>query len=342
MRYWYFLKYNMPNKKVLVTGGAGYIGSHMIDLLLSDGFEVVAIDNFSNSQAANLNIKAAFIEGDIADEKLVKNIFANHQIHAVFHFAAAIEAGESMLNPAFYYRNNVANSLSFIDLVIRNNPQSHFIFSSSAAVYEAKNDLIKERDKKNPANIYGKTKLIIEEALSDCAKAHNLSYGILRYFNACGANWQKNLGENRQVESHLIPLLLRFLNRGDIEFFVNGNDYQTSDGTCIRDYVHVQDICSAHLKMLNYLENGGTKRCFNIGAGHGYSVLEIIKKAEEISGKKLLINYKKRREGDAASLVASNDLAQNILGWRAELSSLDEIVSSAWNWEKLQFNQKNL
>ncbi len=332
----------MPNKKVLVTGGAGYIGSHMIDLLLSDGFEVVAIDNFSNSQAGNLNIKAAFIEGDIADEKLVKNIFANHQIHAVFHFAAAIEAGESMLNPAFYYRNNVANSLSLIDLVIRYSPKSHFIFSSSAAVYEAKNDLIKEDDKKNPASIYGKTKLIVEEALFDCAKAHNLSYGILRYFNACGANWQKNLGENRQVESHLIPLLLRFLNRQDIEFFVNGNDYQTLDGTCVRDYVHVKDICAAHLKTLNYLENAGDEKCFNIGTGHGFSVLEIIKKAEEISGKKLPINYKKRREGDADSLVASNELARKVLGWQPEFSSLDEIISSAWKWEKLQFKQKNL
>ena len=332
----------MSSKKVLVSGGAGYIGSHMIELLLSDGFEVVVIDNFSNSLVKKINPKVTFIESDIADLEVMKNIFTNHQIHAVFHFAAAIEAGASMTNPSAYYRNNVANSLNLIDLVIRYSPRSYFIFSSSAAVYEAKNDLLKEEDKKNPANIYGKTKLIVEETLFDCAKAHNLSYGILRYFNACGANWQKNLGENRQVESHLIPLLLRFLNRQDIEFFVNGNDYQTLDGTCVRDYVHVQDICSAHLKTLNHLENDGDEKCFNIGTGRGFSVLEIIKKAEEISGKKLPINYKKRREGDADSLVASNELARKVLGWQPEFSSLDEIISSAWKWEKLLFKQKNL
>ncbi len=332
----------MSSKKVLVSGGAGYIGSHMIELLLSDGFEVVVIDNFSNSLVKKINPKVTFIESDIADLEVMKNIFTNHQIHAVFHFAAAIEAGASMTNPGAYYRNNVANSLNLIDLVIRYSPRSHFIFSSSAAVYEAKNDLLKEDDKKNPANIYGKTKLIVEETLFDCAKAHNLSYGILRYFNACGSDWQKNLGENRQVESHLIPLLLRFLNRQDIEFFVNGNDHQTLDGTCVRDYVHVKDICAAHLKTLNHLENAGDEKCFNIGTGRGFSVLEIIKKAEEISSKKLPINYKKRREGDADSLVASNELARKVLGWQPEFSSLDEIISSAWKWEKLLFKQKNL
>jgi len=326
----------MANKKLLVTGGSGYIGLHMIDLLLASDFEVVAIDNFSNSLARNIDPKVTFIEGDIADEKLLKNIFASHKIHAVFHFAASIEAGESMINPSAYYLNNVATSLIFINAIIRLSPKSHFIFSSSAAVYQAKSGMILESDKKNPASVYGKTKLIIEEVLSDCYRAHNLSYGILRYFNACGANWQKNLGENRKVESHLIPLLMRFLNRQDIEFFVNGNDYQTLDGTCVRDYVHVKDICGAHLKMLNYLERGGAQRSFNIGTGKGFSVLEIIKKAEEISAKKIPINYKKRREGDANSLIACADLAKSLLGWKPEFSGLDEIISSAWKWEKLQ------
>lgn len=325
----------MPkNKKFLVTGSQGFIGSHAVEHLIKNGFEVVALDNLSNFSTKKINPKATFIEADISDERAIKNIFLHHDIHAIFHFAAAIEAGESMKNPNFYYQNNVVKTLSFIGLVMKYSSKSHFIFSSSAAIYAAKNSLIKEEDEKNPANIYGKTKLIVENALSDFAKAHNFSCAALRYFNVCGANYQNNLGENRCIETHLIPLLLKALNQKNTNFVVNGNNYQANDGSCVRDYIHVEDVCEAQLKTLNYLEKSKGFKAFNIGSGRGYSVLQIIKKAEEITGKKIVINFKERRSGDADCLVASLDLAFLLLDWKPRFSDIENIIFSAWQWEK--------
>lgn len=323
------------NKTILVTGGCGYIGSVMVQLLLSQGFKVVVIDNLSSSKLSPIkDDNYCFINADISDAIAVKKIFQDHKIHAAFHFAASIEAGVSMKEPSSYYKNNVANSIIFIDEVLKNNPNVYFIFSSTAAVYKTKNELISENDIKNPSNIYGKTKLIIEDILHDYGKILGLKYGILRYFNACGADFENHLGENRKFETHIIPLLLRHVNRKDVDFSIYGNDYKTKDGTCVRDYIHVKDICLVHLKMLDYLENGGNLKCFNIGSGVGYSVLEIVKKVQEITSVDFEVKYKDRREGDPDFLVASNNLIKSNLDWNPKFSSLDEILSSAWAWEK--------
>lgn len=324
----------MQNKTVLVTGAAGYIGSHMSKLLVESGFEVIGIDNFSNSFKTTPNHASHLIEADISDKKILSEIFRNHQIHAVFHFASSIEVGESMQNCNLYYNNNLAYSLNLLDQIIIHSKNSFFIFSSTAAIYQSSEKNISETDPKIPSSIYGKSKLFAEEILQDYAKIHGLKYGALRYFNACGADYSSDLGENRKVETHLIPLLLKKLNGGDEEFFIFGNDYATPDGTCIRDYVHVVDLCQAHLQMLRYLENGGSENCFNVGTGSGFSVLEIIEAAMKITGKKLSINFKPRRAGDCAHLVASNEKIISKLGWKPQFSSLERIISSAWNFEK--------
>jgi UDP-glucose 4-epimerase len=325
----------VSNKKtVLVTGAAGYIGSHMSKVLVENGFEVIGIDNFSNSFKGPPNHASRLIEADISDKKILSEIFQNHQIHAVFHFASSIEVGESMSNCNLYYRNNLANSINLLDQIITHSKNSFFIFSSTAAIYQSSNENIRETDPKIPASVYGKSKLFAEEILQDYAKIHGLKYGALRYFNACGADDKNNLGENRKTETHLIPLLLKKLNGGADEFFIFGNDYSTADGTCIRDYIHVVDLCQAHLQMLQYLENGGEENCFNVGTSSGFSVLEIIEAAMKITGKKLQINFKPRRAGDCAYLVASNEKIISKLGWKPRFSSLENIILSAWNFEK--------
>lgn len=328
----------MPDK-ILVTGGNGYIGSHMTNLLLKSGFEVIIIDDYSNSNRKTKTSGATLIEGNVSDSNLLQRIFNDNEINAVFHFAASIEAGVSMKNPAFYYKNNLSASIVLLDAIVKYAPKAFFIFSSTGAVYQTKNEKLRENDELNPANIYGKTKLMVEQIIPDLARVYDLNYAILRYFNACGADYQNGLGENRKIETHLIPLLLRYINRADIDFSVFGSDYQTPDGTCIRDYIHVQDIASAHLEILRYLKNGGMEKIFNIGTGKGYSVLELVKKAEEISGKRLNLKIKDRRIGDPDFLVASNDLILNQTNWVPKFSDLNNIINSAWNWELIISNR---
>ncbi len=325
-----------PIKNLLIAGGAGYIGSHMVNIAVKAGYNVVVLDNLVSGNQDSVNKKAKLIIGDIADNDLVKKIIVENKIQAVMHFAAFIEAGESVNNPLKYYENNVAKTINFLNSVVESGI-NYFIFSSTAAIFgEAKYLPIDEDHPKNPVNPYGKSKLMIEEVLYELNKANkNFKYGCLRYFNASGADYENNLGENHDPETHLIPLLIRFANGKKNDFFVNGNDYETYDGTCVRDYIHVLDICDAHLKLLDYLENGGEEKYFNLGSESGYSVLDIVKVTEKIIGKKLDIKYGKRRKGDAVKLVTSSKKAQEILDWKLKHSDLESIVNSVWKWEKL-------
>ena len=326
----------MTRKKILVTGGCGFIGSNMTNLLLQLGYEVIVIDDFSNSfrplfSYQNLTI----IESNISNSDLLTKIFQENNIYAVFYFSASIESKISMEKPEFYFRNNVINTLNFLEILLKFSSQTYFVFSSTASVYESSNNLIDEDNPKKPENVYGKTKLFIENVLQDYGKIHGLKYAILRYFNACGADMDYNLGENRKFETHLIPLLMRAMVRGDIDFYIYGNDYNTKDGTCIRDFVHVKDIALAHLAMLNYLQNNPASHYyFNIGTQSGFSVQEIVNKAIEITKIKFDIKYKPRRIGDPDSLVASNQKIKTQLNWQPKFSSIENIIETAWQFEK--------
>jgi UDP-glucose 4-epimerase len=324
-------------KNILITGGAGYIGSHMVNIAVNCGYDVVVLDSLANGRKNNVNEKAKLVIGDIADDNLVKKIITENNIEAVLHFAAFIEAGESVTNPLKYYNNNFDKSVKLLDTIVASGV-NYFIFSSTAAIFgEAKYTPIDEEHPKNPVNPYGKSKLMVEEALSKIGQANpNFKYGCLRYFNAAGSDYKNNLGENHNPETHLIPLLMRFANGVKNDFTVNGNDYKTRDGTCVRDYVHVLDICDAHLKLLNYLENGGTENYFNLGTKNGYSVLEVIEAVEKIVGRKLDVKYGGKRIGDAAEVVASNQKAKEILGWDLKNSDLENIINSALQWEKIR------
>ena len=327
---------NFANKTILITGVAGYIGSNMAQLLLQNNFKIIGIDNLSNSFSLKItHPNFQFIKADIAQKKIINEIFIKQKIDAVIYLSASIEVGLSMQNAISFYKNNVVNALNFIEIMHQIQSDCNFIFSSTAGVYKTKNNLILEDDEKIPESVYGKTKLIIEQALQDFGEIHKLKYAILRYFNACGADNENNLGENRKIETHLIPLLLRAINRKDYDFYIYGNDYKTKDQTCIRDYIHVKDICLAHLEVLKYLSNVEVgNHHFNIGTQNGFSVLEIVKKAIEISKSNFKIKYHSRRVGDCDSIIACNKKIISTLNWQPRFSSLDEIIESSWIWEK--------
>jgi UDP-glucose 4-epimerase len=328
---------NSANKKnILITGGAGYIGSHMVLCAIQNGFNVVVLDSLVNGDKKFVNQKAKLIVGDVGDEALVSRIISEEKISTIMHFAAFIEAGESVKNPEKYFLNNYEKSKILIETVVKLGV-SNFIFSSTAAIFgEAKYLPIDEEHPQDPINPYGKSKLMVEEFLAKTAKNNpHFKYVCLRYFNACGADYKNGLGENHNPETHLIPLLIKFVLGKRDEFFVNGNDYKTKDGTCIRDYIHVLDICDAHLKSLQYLQSGGNSDCFNLGSKNGFSILEIISALEKIIGKKIFFKSANKREGDPASLVADNKKAEEILLWKARFSSLNEIINSALQWEKI-------
>lgn len=328
------------NNKILVLGGLGYIGSHMVKLLHKNGYEVTIIDNLSNGRKENpFSSEIKFANLDISDVGSIREVL-KEEFLAVFHFAAFIEAGESMSKPEKYYKNNVANTIEFLNQIIGSKIK-YLIFSSTAAIYGEPVKLpICEKHKKDPVNIYGHSKLIIEEILQNYERIYGLNCGILRYFNACGSDYKNNLGECHNPETHLIPLLLQYVNGRRKEFYVYGDDYNTKDGTCIRDYIHVHDICQAHLDLLNYMIKGGKERHFNIGSGTGYSILEIIDEVKKCTKKDFSIIYKKRRDGDPSILVADNSLAKQKLKWRP-IYNLSDIIKSAWEWEKILSNKIN-
>jgi UDP-glucose 4-epimerase len=313
---------------VMVVGGAGYIGSVTSQLLVEAGHQVSVFDNLSTGHKQAIPAHAQFIFGDLANKEQIASALKQSKAQAVFHFAALAEAGESMKHPAKYYHANVGNSLNLIEACV-NYGVERFVFSSTAAIFAANDNLIDEASKIEPANCYGETKLTVERMLRWFNQIHGLRYGVLRYFNACGAYGER--GEDHTPESHIIPLTLQAAMGTRPAISIFGTDYATPDGTCIRDYIHIADLGSAHLLALEYLSNKQTITC-NLGNGLGYSVREVVDAALEVTGRHINVIDAPRRPGDAARLVASSTLARKELGWQPKISNLAEILESAWNW----------
>lgn len=316
--------------KILVTGGAGYIGSAVAAELLKQKNEVVILDSFVTGHPGAIPKGASLVEADLKNANAVRKVFSAHQFDAVFHFAALIEAGESMREPGKYFQGNVVDSLNLLDAAAATGVK-RVVFSSSAAVYQSSDEPLTEDSPLGPQNVYGETKLMVENMLEWYRKIHGVRYAALRYFNASGATPEG--GEGHQPESHLIPLTLQVAlgQRESVAIF--GSDYPTPDGTCIRDYIHVADLVTAHILALGAVESKGAV-IYNLGSGHGYSVLQVIEMARKVTGHPIPAVETPRRPGDAARLVASPARIKRELGWETKHSGLEEIMSSAWAWHK--------
>lgn len=323
----------MKPHTILVVGGAGYIGSHMVRALLEAGYHVVTLDNLSTGHRSAVR-GGDFIQGDLGDRDLLEEIFLTRKIDAVMHFAAFSLVGESMLAPVKYYHNNVAATIELISSMLRHHVK-RFIFSSSAAVYgEPEVVPITEEHPCRPTNPYGATKIAIERFLADCDRAHGLNHVCLRYFNAAGAHESGMIGEDHQPESHLVPLVLKVATGEREEVRIFGKDYPTPDGTCLRDYIHVNDLTQAHLLALDRLLHGGESGVYNLGNNTGYSVREVIETARRVTGHPIPAVEEARRPGDPAVLVADSSKARRELGWQPQHESLENIVRSAWQWHR--------
>ncbi|WP_286925039.1 MULTISPECIES: UDP-glucose 4-epimerase GalE [Lysinibacillus] len=321
---------------ILVVGGAGYIGSHFVKDLVKD-YDVVVLDNLSTGHRWAVDAKAIFIQGDLGDSTIVQRIFDTYKIEAVIHFAAFSLVGESVIDPMKYYENNVASTLNLLKAMKRNEINK-FIFSSTAATYGMPTvDFIDEKTPTNPINPYGQSKLMVEQMLADFAPSYQMKYVVLRYFNAAGAHETAEIGESHNPETHLIPIILQHLGGQRDSISVFGTDYDTPDGTCIRDYIHVTDLAKAHLLALEALLSSTIETAtYNLGNGNGYSVKQIIETCELVTGKKANVQYVERRAGDPAKLVANAGKVYAELGWKAQLD-IQDIIKSAWTWHKKQF-----
>ncbi len=322
-------------QKILVVGGAGYIGSHMVRQLVNARYDVVILDNLSTGRR-RLVQGDDFVQGDLGDPALLSRLFGTHIFDAVMHFAAFSQVGESMNQPLEYYRNNLAETIFLLDAMMRHGVR-RFIFSSTAAVYgEPMAIPITEEHPCMPTNPYGNTKLAVERMLVDCDAAHGLKFTALRYFNAAGADECGEIGEMHDPETHLIPIILKAAS-GQIDHIrVFGTDYPTADGTCIRDYVHVNDLAQAHLLALDALLAGGESNVYNLGSSNGFSVKEVIGKVEAITGKRLPVVDASRRPGDPAILIASSEKIKQELGWNPVYNDLETIIRTAWDWHLKQ------
>ncbi|MGD9384750.1 MAG: UDP-glucose 4-epimerase GalE [Desulfobacterales bacterium] len=329
----------MKNKKILVVGGAGYIGSHMVKDLLDKNYDVITLDDLSTGHRELLP-GGEFIEGRLGDRVLLDNLFSTHKISAVMHFAAFSLVGESMEKPLKYYRNNISATAELLDSMIRYSVK-RFIFSSTAAVYGEPVDIpITENHPCNPTNPYGASKMAVERMLKDCETAYGLKSISLRYFNAAGADKSGEIGERHRNETHLIPLVLEVAagRRENIKIF--GANYPTPDGTCIRDYIHVSDLTSAHLLALKHLLSGGNSAVYNLGNNRGYSVREVIELAKKVTGKPIPAIEADKRPGDPAILIASSDKIKKKLGWKPKNEDLETIIKTAWKWHQKEADSK--
>lgn len=316
---------------ILVTGGAGYIGSHTVAALLEQGKEVVVIDNLQTGHRGAL-LGGKLYEGDLRDKELLKKLFSENDIEAVIHFAANSLVGESMKDPVKYFDNNVYGTLCLLDAMNQANVRK-IVFSSTAATYgEPEKVPIEESDKTEPTNVYGETKLTMERMMAWFDQVLGIKYVSLRYFNAAGAHESGKIGEDHRPESHLIPLIIQAAlgQRPSIQVF--GDDYNTPDGTCVRDYIHVGDLADAHLRAVDYLQRGGDSNVFNLGNGQGFSVKEVIETVKSVTGRDFPVVISPRRAGDPAVLIASSDKARSVLGWQPSQGKLEDIIESAWAW----------
>lgn len=320
-------------KNILVIGGAGYIGSHMAKHLCAEGYVPVVLDNLVRGSRETAKY-GPFFEGSMDDVRLLNKVFSEFPIAAVMHFAAFCYVGESVEHPARYYRNNVANTLALLEVMVERN-MGNFIFSSSCSIYGEPVEIpITEDHPKKPINPYGRTKLIVEQMLDDFRQSYGLESICLRYFNAAGADPDGELGEDHDPETHLIPLVLKTAlgQRSRVDIF--GDDYATPDGTCIRDYIHVEDLAHAHLLALERLLTGMRGGQYNLGNAKGYSVKQVIEMARRITGKEIPARVVARRPGDPAILISSSERATKDLGWKPAYPDLETIMETAWNWHK--------
>ena len=323
---------------VLVLGGAGYIGSHTVYELIDNGYDVVVADNLSTGHIQAVHPKAKFYKGDIRDKDFLSGLFKSEDIDSVIHFAAYSLVGESMQEPIKYYNNNLYGTMNLLDCMEENNVKN-IVFSSTAAVYgEPEKVPIDENDITNPTNTYGETKLSMEKMMKWQSMAKGLKFVALRYFNACGAHASGKIGEDHFPETHLIPIILQVPNKKRNSITIFGNDYNTPDGTCIRDYVHVTDLARAHILAMEYLKNGGSSNVFNLGSGVGFSVKEIVEASEKATGFDIPKEFGARRAGDPAKLIASSQKAKDVLGWKPEFDDIDKIIKTAWLWHKTHPN----
>lgn len=323
---------------VLVLGGAGYIGSHAVYQLIDQGEKVVIIDNLETGHEGAIHPEATFYKGDIRHIDFVRSVFEKESIDSVLHFAANSLVGESMENPLKYFDNNVHGTQVLLQVMTEFNV-SKIVFSSTAATYGEPNTIpITEALPTNPTNTYGETKLMMEKIMRWVEKAHGIKYVSLRYFNVAGARETAEIGEDHRPETHLIPLLLQTAlgQRADITIF--GEDYDTADGTCIRDYIHVEDLIDAHLLALKYLREGGKSDLFNLGSSQGFSVKEMIDTARHVTGKEIPAISGSRRAGDPSTLIASSEKAKQVLGWNPIRTSITKIIEDAWKWHSTHPN----
>lgn len=324
--------------KILVLGGAGYIGSHTVRELIDAGEEVVIADNLETGHIEAVHPAAAFYQGDIRDRAFVDKVFDSEKIDGVIHFAANSLVGESMTNPLKYYDNNLYGTKVLLESMVAHGVDK-IVFSSTAATYgEPESIPILESDRTEPTNPYGETKLSMEKMMKWTGVAHGLRYVALRYFNACGAHVDGEIGEAHNPETHLIPLILQVPNGQREKISIYGDDYDTKDGTCVRDYIHVTDLAQAHILAMKYLVDGGESNVFNLGNGVGFTVKEVIETARKVTGHPIPAEITPRRGGDPAQLIASSAKAKDVLGWNPEHADLEEIIATAWKWHKAHPN----
>jgi len=324
------------DRVILVTGGAGYIGSHAVKALEERGFQTIILDNlvYGHRDLVEINLKAKLVAGDINDRAFLDRLFTTTKIDAVMHFAAFAYVGESVTDPAKYYRNNVVGTLTLLD-AMREHGVTNFVFSSTCATYGNPQSIpIAEDHPQHPINPYGAGKLAIERVLKDYDPAYGLKSVIFRYFNAAGADPDGLFGEDHNPETHLIPLILQAAAGKRASISVFGTDYDTPDGTCIRDYIHVTDLAQAHVLGLEYLLEHQTSQIFNLGNGSGFSVKEVVDTARQVTGKEIAIEECPRRVGDPAGVIGSSTKARQMLGWQPKYADLNTIVKHAWNWHQ--------